>query len=71
MNNELVFAANILLDCDEMIKEGLPVLDYIKAQCHKHGIQKHQDDLLKVVSRVSAVYNIGKVSMDYGEENIT
>lgn len=69
--NDLIFAANILLDCDEMIKAGEPVLDHIKSQCRKHGIQQYQDDLIKIVSRVTHVYNIGKVNVDYGDSDLT
>lgn len=69
--NDLIIVANIILDCDEMIKASEPVLDYIKQQCRKHGIQHHQDDIIKIASRVTPVYNIGKVKMDYGDKNLT
>jgi len=69
--NDLIIVANIILDCDEMIKAGEPVLDHIKSQCRKHGIMKFQDDILNIVNKTAIVHNVGSVNMDYSEPNIT
>jgi len=66
---DLIFAANILLDCEEMNREGeAPVLDHIKQQCARFKITEAQDELIKIVGKCQPVYNIGRVAYDFENE---
>jgi hypothetical protein len=68
---DLIFAANILLDYEEMTREGdAPVLDHIHTQCAKFKITEVQDELIKIVSKCMPVYNVGRVSYDFENEDI-
>jgi len=68
---DLIFAANILLDVEEMHRDGsTPSLDYVKRKCKEFKIPEAEADLIKLVSRCTPVYNIGTVNYDFDSQLI-
>ena len=68
---DLIFAANILLDVEEMHRDGSnPSLDYIKRKCIEFKIPEAELDLIKLVSRCTPVYTIGTVNYDFDSQLI-
>lgn len=69
---DLIFAANILLDCEEMSRDNaVPLLDYIRDKCKQYNIPEVTDDLIKIVTRCGPVYNTGTVTYDFNAESHT
>jgi len=68
---DLIFAANILLDIEEMHRDGSALsLDYISKKCREFKIPEAEADLIKLVSRCAPVYNIGTVNYDFDSQLI-
>jgi len=68
---DLIFAANILLDVEEMHRDGsTPSLEYITKKCREFKITEAEADLIKLVSRCTPVYNIGTVNYDFDSQLI-
>ncbi len=60
-SRDLVFIANILLDCDEMSDKGVHLFNYIQDKCHKYGIPEAQNEIIQIVSRYHMVTSRGEV----------
>jgi hypothetical protein len=68
---DLIFAANILLDVEEMHRDGgKPSLEYIKRKCAEFKIPEAESDLIKLASRCTPVYNVGSVNYDFDSQLI-
>ena len=66
--NDLTLVANILLDCEEKLKDGqVPLLDYVRERCDFYKLQGYENDILRIISRIVPVYNIGSVNYDFTE----
>jgi hypothetical protein len=71
ITKDLIFVANILLDCEEMSKDGMaPMLTHIREKCRDYKIPEMADDIIKIVSRCGPVYSIGSVDYDFSEEDV-
>ncbi len=68
-SKDLILVANILLDCEEQLRDGnKPLLGFIQAQCKQYKVSEAQEDIIKLVTRVSTVYNIGSVRVEYSPQ---
>ena len=66
---DLVFVANIILDCEERLRDkNEPLLDFIQEQCRKYKVTEVQDLIIAIAGRVTHIYTIGTVSMDYSDK---
>jgi hypothetical protein len=69
---ELIFAANILLDCEEMTRAGMhPLLKYIEDRCKEYHIEPLQSHIIAMVGLCTPVYTLGTVSQEYNEPTST
>lgn len=63
---DLIFVANLILDCEEKLHEGhQPILEYVRDRCRFYRIPEVEDYVLKIIGLCAPVYNIGTVTQDY------
>jgi hypothetical protein len=67
---DLIFVANILLDCEEMARAGMhPILKYIKDRCKEYKIEECQGLIIDIIKKCTPVYVIGDVEQTFESDS--
>ena len=63
---DLIFVANILLDCEEKLRDGnQPLLAFIRERCAFYKVPEAEDHVVRIVNMCVPVYNIGTVNQEF------
>lgn len=63
---DLIFVANILLDCEEKLRDdNRPLLEFIRERCAFYKVPEVEDHIVRIVNKCTLVYNIGTVDREF------